>query len=452
MPTVSLSPVGNDEQYFTKQGVVAGGGFKLFTYVAGSVNTPTATYTDITGATPNANPIILDSAGHPPQEIWIPNGVQVKFVLQDQTGVVQWTKDFIPGINDPFSLTGVSAAMTPVVTAPTVDAARSLLGIPGQNLLIGDMQVWQRGTAFTNPTFGGSYYCCDRWGFNRNGDVSGSTVSRFAFGSSQQPTYGVIWQRTAGDVSTASMAATHALESIDATQLRGQTVTFSILAAKGLNYSGSILGLVIFYGTGTDQRLQNFTGLTPVGSGSVVLTGTPTTYSISAAIPAGATEVGLQIAWIPSGTAGVSDLVLLGQPKLEIGSVATPFVARPFAQELALCQRYYEKSFPYGTTPVQGVGSLAGASYFAQVAAGAIAQAAPGVSFKVTKRTSSYTPTIYNPISVNAQIRNSSNALDWTATSIQTASDGGFQVFGTGAVGSSAGATSIFHWSADAEL
>tara|TARA_B100000427_G_scaffold217542_1_gene181696 strand:- start:287 stop:1456 length:1170 start_codon:yes stop_codon:yes gene_type:complete len=42
--------------------------------------------------------------------------------------------------------------------------------------------------------------------------------------------------------------------------------------------------------------------------------------------------------------------------QLEVGSVATDFEHRSFAQELALCQRYYQKSFEQGTTPAHGVG------------------------------------------------------------------------------------------------
>jgi hypothetical protein len=38
----------------------------------------------------------------------------------------------------------------------------------------------------------------------------------------------------------------------------------------------------------------------------------------------------------------------------EVGSVATPFEYRPFGMELAMCQRYYEKSFEYGTAPANG--------------------------------------------------------------------------------------------------
>jgi hypothetical protein len=40
--------------------------------------------------------------------------------------------------------------------------------------------------------------------------------------------------------------------------------------------------------------------------------------------------------------------------QLEVGAVATPFEFKPFAQELAECQRYYEKSFSYSNAPANG--------------------------------------------------------------------------------------------------
>jgi hypothetical protein len=43
--------------------------------------------------------------------------------------------------------------------------------------------------------------------------------------------------------------------------------------------------------------------------------------------------------------------------QLEVGSTATPFERRPFGTELALCQRYYWKTFAIGTAPAQNVAS-----------------------------------------------------------------------------------------------
>ena len=51
------------------------------------------------------------------------------------------------------------------------------------------------------------------------------------------------------------------------------------------------------------------------------------------------------------------------QVKLEVGSSATAFTPLPFSEELALCKRYYQKTFPYNTTPAQNAGSEGALQY-----------------------------------------------------------------------------------------
>lgn len=51
---------------------------------------PKATYTDSSGTTQNANPVVLDSAGY--ASIWVNPGVY-KIVLTNSSGVQQWTQD-----------------------------------------------------------------------------------------------------------------------------------------------------------------------------------------------------------------------------------------------------------------------------------------------------------------------------------------------------------------------
>lgn len=94
-----LLPLMNALQSFTNQGVVLAGG-KIYTYVAGTT-TPVATYTDSTLGVMNANPVILDSSGRPPNGIWVPAGQLTKFVVKTSTDVqVGPTLDYVPGIND----------------------------------------------------------------------------------------------------------------------------------------------------------------------------------------------------------------------------------------------------------------------------------------------------------------------------------------------------------------
>jgi hypothetical protein len=91
MASVLLSPVGNGQQFFDNNGVPLSGGL-LYTYQAGS-STPLTTYTTYNGTIANTNPIILDSAGRPANEIWMQTGYTYKFVLQTSAGVTLQTLD-----------------------------------------------------------------------------------------------------------------------------------------------------------------------------------------------------------------------------------------------------------------------------------------------------------------------------------------------------------------------
>lgn len=99
---VNLSPIGGVAgQFFDNNGDPLSGG-KIFTYSAGTT-TPQTTYTSASGATPHANPIILDAAGRVPSgEIWLTDGLQYKFVIQTSTNVLIGTYDNIIGINSNF--------------------------------------------------------------------------------------------------------------------------------------------------------------------------------------------------------------------------------------------------------------------------------------------------------------------------------------------------------------
>ena len=92
---VNFSPfAGAGAQFFDNSGSILSGGL-LYTYQAGST-TPQATYTTLAGITANTNPIVLDSAGRTPQEIWLLNGYSYKFVLKTSAGVLIGTYDNIP--------------------------------------------------------------------------------------------------------------------------------------------------------------------------------------------------------------------------------------------------------------------------------------------------------------------------------------------------------------------
>ena len=95
--TVNLSPfAGAGSQFFDDNGTPLSGG-KIYTYAAGTT-TPATTYTDYTGNTSNANPIVLDAGGRTPSEVWLTYGDTYKFVLKDNLDNLIGTYDNIDGI------------------------------------------------------------------------------------------------------------------------------------------------------------------------------------------------------------------------------------------------------------------------------------------------------------------------------------------------------------------
>lgn len=94
--SVALSPIGNAFQFFSNGGIPLIGG-KLYTYQAGT-STPEATFTDVTGAVQNANPIVFLASGRLANEIWLTVGIAYKFELRDALGNLIATYDNITAI------------------------------------------------------------------------------------------------------------------------------------------------------------------------------------------------------------------------------------------------------------------------------------------------------------------------------------------------------------------
>lgn len=80
-------------QFFDDNGDPLSGG-KVFTYSAGTT-TPLATYTDSTGNTANANPVILNARGE--ASIWLTSVLGYKFILKSSTDQLIYTVDNING-------------------------------------------------------------------------------------------------------------------------------------------------------------------------------------------------------------------------------------------------------------------------------------------------------------------------------------------------------------------
>lgn len=123
MASVLLSPVGNGQQFFDNAGLPLSGGL-IYTYQAGS-STLLTTYTDVNGNVANTNPIVLDSAGRTPNEIWLQTGYSYKFVIQTSAGVTLQTLDNLYPI-----LQNATASVTPTPTGLIAMWSGSIGSIP----------------------------------------------------------------------------------------------------------------------------------------------------------------------------------------------------------------------------------------------------------------------------------------------------------------------------------
>ena len=132
---VNLSPVwGAGAQLLDNSGNVLSGG-KIYTYAAGTT-TPAVTYTDINGNTANSNPIILNSAGRVPYEIWLTVGTLYKFVLKDSNDTLIATYDNIEGVNSNFVYYTGQNEIQVATSGQTVFNLTTIEYNPGVNNLI----------------------------------------------------------------------------------------------------------------------------------------------------------------------------------------------------------------------------------------------------------------------------------------------------------------------------
>jgi hypothetical protein len=228
-------------------------------------------------------------------------------------------------------------------------------------IINGNFDIWQRGTSFTDPTSASTSYTADRWSCYRGGFASGLTITRITgIGFAGNNRTAIRIQRTSGNTSTASISISQSLESINSNFLAGQPITLSFRVRRGANYSGSgnNLSCTIVSSTGTDQHIRDgVTGSVDVAADSKTLSTTYQVFTITGTAPSNSNQIHVRFNYTPSGTAGADDWLELLDVQLEPGPVATPFERRPIGTELALCQRYFEKS-----AGASGFGTMAGST------------------------------------------------------------------------------------------
>ena len=266
----------------------------------------------------------------------------------------------------------------------------------------GNFEFWQRGTTVTLVP-NTLRWLADRWtsaGFQqaRHQRVSVTSPptglsSRFALRASSS---------TTAEVSTGTRIATRQkIESVNCYDLAGKNVTlsfwirfssatFSSVTNTGQSSYGDFFYTVMFNTTTTDSETgSDVSGdsqvFTPITNGSLPTTWTK--YTVTVAVPAGCNNISVnfQFGALGSTSSADSQYYDVTEVQLEEGSIATPFERRSFGMELALCQRYYEKSYDLNISP--GAATSTGRASTPTNGYTSAIYVEAYVKYKVTKRT-----------------------------------------------------------------
>ena len=239
------------------------------------------------------------------------------------------------------NLQNASAASPAFVLAADGSATANLSSVNGgpiagsrNRIINGGAAVDQRnaGASQTFTAAAALAYSVDRWyGYCTGAHVTGQQVAG--------ATAGQFRYRFTGAASVTAIGFGHRIEQLNSADLASSTATLSVDLANSLL---TTVTWTAYYATTADTfgTLASPTR-TQIATGTFTVTSTVTRYNTNISVPAAATT-GIEIVFTVG--AQTSGTWTIGNVQLELGTVATPFERRSYGQELALCQRYYQKT------------------------------------------------------------------------------------------------------------
>ena len=299
---------------------------------------------------------------------------------QKKNGVIN--KFTSQGITDNANANAVTiAADESVLFNETVTLSSDLVpstALSNRNRLInGDFQVAQRGTSFTSTDSANNYdqYTLDRWYIISEGnniiDVTQSTTAP----PNQLTSIGL-------DVETANkkFGIAQIIENKNCVGLIGNTVTFSFKAKVSATTKLDNIKAGIIAWSGTADTVTSDVigawgadGTSPTLITNATYENTPAnlnvttswaTYSVSATIDTSSTTNLILFIWSDVLDTTAGHFLHITDCQIEQGSTATPFERISYGDELARCQRYYEKNYG-GCTNVNNISYSAWSLSFA---------------------------------------------------------------------------------------
>lgn len=309
-------------------------------------------------------------------------------------------------------------------TGPMVPAFRN-------RIINGCFRVDQRRVTQVNNNAG--TYILDRWyaGVVDTGVGDQIGIGRFTGTGGNQNM--LLIQGFSSNVST---RVGQRIEASNCYDMRNQNVVGSFMVHRTGFATLQQITWTAYYAGAPDNwasRVQIATGVLPVSD-----TPTAVNFTFNAGANAGN---GINIEF-STGPLAIGESYFLQAVQLELGTVPTDFERRTINTELALCQRYYEKSYSQAVQP--GTVSFNGAVITAATAGGGINCS---VTFKVAKRAAPAVELYSTQSGSSGSIRDESGA-DRVTSAIRI----GDSQFSVAFSPSTGGATHSFQFTVDAEL
>lgn len=367
----------------------------------------------------------------------------------------------------------------PLTNADTIDGYHAIQLMTRRNVIInGNGKIFQRGSSFS-VTSGNSAFPVDRF---RVVNATDGTISanRMTETVTQTLRTGLYVSPTVADTSlTAAQAAgiQYVVEGYDIQRIIGQVCTLSFWAKT--TYAGTYcIGFTNYESSSTDRsyvaevtlpadlwvyRTITFT-MHDLSSGSYWNTTNGGGLRIWFGLAAGSDFItGTTNSWVTGNYVSTSNQVnfmgatsrtfSLTGVQLEVGEKATDYEYKLFSEEVALCQRYYEKS--YALTDNPGASTAANLKHCTPITGTLTRFYLLGSSYLVPKRStpSSGNFVIYSQDGTSGSISVYNNSGSKIAiSSFGTQGENNFGTYFQSGSSGSSGEIYVFHFTADAEI
>lgn len=316
-------------QFLDADGAPLSGGLLAF-YESGTA-TPKDTYSDDGLTVANSNPVVLDSAGRLPHDVFLAGDLDYKAVLKTAAGVTVWTADPVSGAGGSGATTAVTESRNAIVNPEFTVNTRGVATY----------------TAATSPANNDATELLDEWTLLSDGndivDVSQETTIR--------PTGSYACLKAVVQTASKKFGFVQYIDARDTAPYVGQAISVSF---KARTTSGKVInslraGVLAWTGTADAYTVDvvsawGIQGTNPTLVGSWQFVNTPAnlaltpdafgTYALEN-IPvevSGAKNLALLI-WVDDTDAAINDELYLGQVYWRLGASAGTIERRPDALE-----------------------------------------------------------------------------------------------------------------------